>query len=134
MLSLNLLMLLISILNLLLKVKLLLNLPQFQCEPEEIIRNISEDSPPGSVIKMGYQKLQKSLWFYLTGSESDLFNVENNGAILVSEGLNSYGSDQVYFLVTFFSNFMNVDLFEVITSDLMSKFTDRIISSSRNVG
>ncbi|VDK86986.1 unnamed protein product, partial [Litomosoides sigmodontis] len=76
-------------------VRLLSNISQFQCELEEITRNISEDSPPGSVIKVGYQGLQRSLRFYLTGAESHLFVVESNGRIIVRKELSSYVSDQI---------------------------------------
>ncbi|CAG9538889.1 unnamed protein product [Cercopithifilaria johnstoni] len=76
-------------------VKLLANFSQFQCEPKEILKNISEDSPPGTVIKMGYQNLRKSLRFYLTGSESDLFTVENNGTVVVHKKLGSNVSNQI---------------------------------------
>ncbi|EJD75084.1 cadherin domain-containing protein [Loa loa] len=76
-------------------VKLLSNFSQFQCEPKEILKNVTEDSPSGTIIKTGYQKVRKSLRFYLTGSESDLFRVENNGTIAVRSQLNSHISDQV---------------------------------------
>uniref|UniRef100_A0A0R3RJ46 Cadherin n=1 Tax=Elaeophora elaphi TaxID=1147741 RepID=A0A0R3RJ46_9BILA len=81
-------------------VKLLSNFSQFQCEPEEIVKNINEDSPPGTVIKMGYQTLRKSLRFHLTGPESDLFNVTNNGTvIIVCEQLSSHVSNQIDLLL-----------------------------------
>ncbi|KAL4002923.1 Cadherin domain family protein [Acanthocheilonema viteae] len=76
-------------------VKLLPKFSQFQCEPKKILKNISEDSPHGTVIKMGYQRLQKSLQFYLTGLESDLFNVENNGTVIVRKELSSHISNQM---------------------------------------
>uniref|UniRef100_A0AAF5PQC7 Cadherin domain-containing protein n=2 Tax=Wuchereria bancrofti TaxID=6293 RepID=A0AAF5PQC7_WUCBA len=76
-------------------VKLLSNFSQFQCEPKEILRNITEDSPTGTIIKMGYQKVRKSLRFYLTGSESNLFAVENNGTVVVRDQLSSHISNQV---------------------------------------
>lgn len=130
--------------------KFLSNFSQFQCEPEEILTNITEDLPPGTVIKMGYQKLRKSLRFYLTGSESDLFGVDNNGTVIVRKVLSSHISNQVCFLVFF--NVMNryiisytflklhglTDLRFVCNrnfrnnSDLTSKFSGRTVSSSRN--
>lgn len=91
----------VNISSLSLQIKLLSNFSHFQCESEEIITNITEDSPPGTVIRMGYQKLQKSLQFYLSGLESGLFNIENNGTVVVREELSSYVSNEVLFLDLF---------------------------------
>lgn len=85
-----------------LQVKLLSNFSLFQCEPTKILKNISEDSLPGTVVKVGYQEVRKSLQFSLAGSECDLFDVENNGSVIVRDQLSSRVSDQVCFFDSFF--------------------------------
>ncbi|OZC11535.1 hypothetical protein X798_01393 [Onchocerca flexuosa] len=75
--------------------KLLSNFSQLLCELEETLTNITENSPPGTIIKMGYQKLGNSVRFYLTGSESDLFGVEKNGTVVVRKKFSSNVSSQV---------------------------------------
>ncbi|MCP9259219.1 BMA-PRK-1 [Dirofilaria immitis] len=76
-------------------VKLLSNFSQLQCEPEEILRNITEDSLPGTAVRMGYQKFGESVQFSLIGSESYLFSIERNGTIVVREELISHVSNEI---------------------------------------
>uniref|UniRef100_A0A915PC44 Uncharacterized protein n=1 Tax=Setaria digitata TaxID=48799 RepID=A0A915PC44_9BILA len=80
-------------------VKLLSSSLELRCEREEIVKNITEDTAVGTVIKMGYEKVEKSSQFYLIGSKLDLFAVEKNGAVVVYKELSSHLSNQFELLL-----------------------------------
>ncbi|VDN03543.1 unnamed protein product [Thelazia callipaeda] len=80
-------------------VKLLSNTSQFQCQQKCIVKNITEDSARGTVIKSGQKNLLQSMRFYLTGTESDLFDVNKDGSVFLRGELSSRTSNQIELLL-----------------------------------